>query len=236
MAGLGVEIKWLGHATVLYRSPKGKRVLVDAWVDGNPACPAASKDLGSLDLMLLTHAHSDHFADAVALAKKHTPDVVCNFETSLWLGKQGVAKTHGMNKSGTLALHGIRITMVHALHSNSIQDGDRLILAGEACGFVLEFENGTRVYHAGDTGIFGDMKLIAELYQPTIAVLPIGDHYTMSPREAAVAAKMLGVRTVVPIHHSTFPVLTGTPAELKERLADRKDIAVLDLRPGETAT
>ena len=236
MPGLGVQITWLGHATVLYQSTKGTRVLVDAWVDGNPACPAASKDLGSLDLMLLTHAHSDHFADAVTLAKKHAPDVVCNFETSLWLGKQGVTKTHGMNKGGTLALHGIRITMVHAMHSNSIRDGDRLLLAGEACGFVLEFENGTRVYHAGDTGIFGDMKLIAELYRPSIAVLPIGDHYTMSPYEAAAAAKMMGVSTVVPIHHSTFPILTGTPAELRKQLADRKDIAVLDLVPGQTAT
>jgi L-ascorbate metabolism protein UlaG (beta-lactamase superfamily) len=236
MPGLGVQITWLGHATVLYRSTKGKRVLLDAWVDGNPACPVASKDLGSLDLMLLTHAHSDHFADAVALAKKHAPDVVCNFETSLWLGKQGVTKTHGMNKGGTLALHGIRITMVHAIHSNSIQEGDRLLLAGEACGYLLEFENGTRVYHAGDTGVFGDMKLIAELYRPSIAVLPIGDHFTMSPYEAAAAAKMMGVSTVVPIHHSTFPILTGTPAELRKHLADRTDIQVLGLKPGETAT
>ncbi len=236
MAGLGVEITWLGHATVLYRSPKGKRVLVDAWVDGNPACPASAKDLGSLDLMLLTHAHSDHFADAVALAKKHMPEVVCNFETSLWLEQQGVTKTHGMNKGGTVAVQGIRVTMVHAIHSNSIQEGDRLLPAGEPCGYVLEFENGTRVYHAGDTAVFSDMKLIAELYQPSIAVLPIGDLFTMSPHEAAAAAKLLGARTVVPIHHSTFPLLTGTPAELKRKLADRKDIRVLDLAPGQTAT
>ena len=235
MAGLGVEITWLGHATVHYRSPEGKSVLVDAWVDGNPACPPEAKDLGTIDLLLLTHAHSDHFADAVSLAKRHRPDVVCNFETSLWLGKQGVEKLHGMNKGGTVALHGMRAAMTHAVHSNSIQDGDQVIYAGEPCGYVLEFENGTRVYHAGDTGIFGDMKLIRELYRPKIAVLPIGDLYTMSPHEAAAAAKMLGVSTVIPIHHSTFPALTGRPEDLRKRLKDRPGIRVIDLKPGETA-
>ena len=235
MAGLGVEITWLGHATVHYRSSKGKSILVDAWVDGNPACPPKSKDLGSLDLLILTHAHFDHFADAVALAKRYGADVVCNFETSLYLERQGVKKVHGMNKGGTIALHGVRATMTHALHSNSIQDGDRLIPAGEACGYVLEFENGTRVYHAGDTAIFGDMKLIGELYRPTIAVLPIGDLFTMSPHEAAAAAKLIGAPTVIPIHHSTFPALTGTPEELRRRLAVWPDLRVLELKPGETA-
>jgi L-ascorbate metabolism protein UlaG (beta-lactamase superfamily) len=235
MTGLGVEITWLGHATVHYRSSKGKSVLVDAWVDGNPACPAKSKDLGALDLLLLTHAHSDHFADAVTLAKKHRPDVVCNFETYLWLEKQGVERIHAMNKGGTVALQGLRATMTHAIHSNSIQDGERVIYAGEPCGYVLEFENGTRVFHAGDTGLFGDMKLIGELYHPSIAVLPIGDLFTMSPYEAAAAAKMLGVHSVIPIHHSTFPALTGTPEELRKRLQDRPEIRVVELKPGETA-
>jgi L-ascorbate metabolism protein UlaG (beta-lactamase superfamily) len=235
MTGTGIEITWLGHATVHYRSSKGKNVLVDAWVDGNPACPETAKSLPSIDLMLITHAHSDHFADAVALAKKHKPDVVCNFETSLWLAKQGVGKLHGMNKGGTLEIGGIRVTMVHAIHSNSIQDGDRLIPAGEPCGYVIAFENGTRVYHAGDTGVFGDMKLIGELYNPSIAALPIGDLFTMSPHEAAAAAKMLGVKTVIPIHYSTFPALTGTPEALRAKLADRPDIEVRALKPGETA-
>lgn len=235
MSSLGIEITWLGHATVRYRSPKGKSLLVDAWVDGNPACPEKAKSLDPFDLMLLTHAHFDHFDDAVALAKKHKPDVVCNFETSLWLGKQGVEKTHGMNLGGTLELHGIRITMVQALHSNSIPEGDRLIPAGEACGFVIGFENGTRVYHAGDTAVFGDMRLIGELYRPSIAVLPIGDLFTMSPHEAAAAARMVGARTVLPIHHSTFPALTGTPDALRAELKDRPEIDVRVLRPGETA-
>lgn len=233
---LGVSITWLGHATVLYRAGGGRSVLVDPWVDGNPACPPASKKLDHVDVMLITHGHSDHIADAVSIAKRHHPEVACNHEISLYLGGKGVEKLHGMNKGGSITLQGVKATMVQAIHSSTIQDGDRLIPAGEPCGYILEFENGTRVYHAGDTGIFGDMKLIGELYHPTIAVLPIGDLYTMGPMEASAAAKMLGVKYVVPIHHSTFPALTGTPAELKKRLAVWPAIEVVELKPGETVS
>jgi len=233
---LGVSITWLGHATVLYRAGDGRSVLVDAWVDGNPACPPASKKLDGVDVLLITHGHSDHIADALSIAKKHQPDVACNFEISLYFAAKGMEKLHAMNKGGTVEVRGIKATMVHALHSSTIQDGDHLIPAGEACGFVIEFENGTRVYHAGDTGIFSDMKLIGEIYHPTIAVLPIGDLYTMGPMEASAAAKMLGVKYVVPIHHSTFPALTGTPAELTKRLAVWPTIEVVELKPGETAS
>ena len=235
MAGTGIEITWLGHATVHYRSPKGKHLLVDAWVDGNPACPEKSKSLPPIDLLLITHAHFDHFTDAVALARKHRPDVICNFETSLWLEQHGVEKVHGMNLGGTQELHGIRITMVQAIHSNSIPDGERLVPGGEACGYVISFEDGTRVYHTGDTAVFGDMKLIGELYRPSIAVLPIGDLFTMSPRDAAAAVRMIGAKTVIPIHHSTFPALTGTPEALRAALSDRPEIEVRTLEPGETA-
>jgi len=231
---LGVAITWLGHGTVLYRSEKGKTVLADAWVDGNPACPEAAKQLPSIDLLVITHGHFDHMGDCLAIAKKHTPDVVCIHEIAQYLEPKGVQKLHGMNKGGTQALHGLRVTMVHAVHSSTISDGDRILPAGEACGFVIEFENGTRVYHAGDTAAFTDMKLIGELYHPTIGVLPIGDLYTMSPHEAAAAAKMLGVKVVVPIHHSTFPALTGTPAALRSNLKG-SGIEVLELKPGESA-
>ena len=233
---LGVSITWLGHATVLYRSAAGKSVLVDPWIEGNPSSPPAAKDLKSIDVLLITHGHSDHIADAVAIAKRCHPDVACNFEISLYLASRGVERLHGMNKGGTVSLRGIKATMVQAIHSSTIQDGDRLIPAGEPAGFVIEFENGTRVYHAGDTGIFGDMKLIGEIYKPTVAVLPIGDLYTMGPMEAAAAAKLIGARHIVPIHHSTFPALTGTPAELKRRLAVWPDFEVVELKPGETAS
>lgn len=230
---LGVSITWLGHATVLYRSAAGRSVLLDAWVDQNPACPDSAKDLKKVDVLFITHGHGDHIGDVPAIAKKYHPDIVSNHEISLYFAGKKIDKLHGMNKGGTIALHGIKGTMVHAIHSSTIIEGDRFIPAGEPCGYVLEFENGTRVYHAGDTGIFGDMKLIGELYHPTIAALPIGDHYTMSPYEAAAAARMLGVNTVIPIHHSTFPLLTGTPAMLKEQLKDRPDIDVVALEPGE---
>jgi len=232
---LGVSITWLGHATVLYRAASGKSVLVDPWVEGNPACPPASKNLEAVDVILITHGHSDHIGDVASIAKRHHPDIACNHEISLYFADKGVEKLHGMNKGGSVTLQGVKATMVHAIHSSTIKEGDRLIPAGEPCGFVIEFENGTRVYHAGDTGIFGDMKLIGELYHPTIAVLPIGDLYTMGPMEASAAAKMLGVKYVVPIHHSTFPALTGTPAELKKRLSVWPEIEVVELKPGETA-
>jgi L-ascorbate metabolism protein UlaG (beta-lactamase superfamily) len=231
---LGVSITWLGHATVLYRSEKGTRVLADAWVDGNPACPAAARDLKSVDLMLITHGHSDHFGDCATIAKKYGPDIVCVWEIAQYLDSHGVAKLHAMNKGGTQSVNGVKVTMVNAVHSSTIADGDRLLPAGEACGYVIEFENGTRVYHAGDTGIFGDMKLIGDLYHPSVAVLPIGDLFTMSPFEAAAAARMLAVKAVVPIHHSTFSALTGTPAALREHLMG-SGIEVVELKPGATA-
>jgi len=231
---LGVSITWLGHGTVLYRSEKGRSVLVDAWVDTNPACPAAAKDLKSLDLLLITHGHSDHFDDCLTLARKYKPDIVCIFEISQYLALKGIEKVHGINKGGTVALHGVKVTMLHAVHSSSIRGGASFYPGGEACGYVLEFENGTRAYHAGDTAVHSDMKLIGEIYRPSIAALPIGDLFTMSPTEASVAARMIGARTVVPIHHSSFPALTGTPAALREKLQDRPDIEVVELKPGET--
>ena len=231
---LGISITWLGHATVLYRSSRGKAVLVDPWFDGNPSAPPDAKNLSSVDLMLVTHGHADHFADVIPVARKFHPDIVCNYEISIYLGSKGIAKLHGINQGGTVAFDGIKVTMVQALHSSSIVDGDRVLPGGGPCGFVIEFENGTRVYHAGDTAFFGDMKWIGDLYKPSIAVLPIGDVFTMAPREAAIAAALIGARHVVPIHHSSFPALTGTPAELKRHLGDQRDIEVVDVKPGET--
>ena len=231
---LGVSITWLGHATVLYHSEAGRSVLVDAWVDQNPATPESAKDLKQIDLMLITHGHFDHFQDCLTIANRYHPDVVCNFEISLYLGKKGVEKVHGINKGGSIALHDTKVTMVHAVHSSSIQDGDAILPGGEPCGFVIQFDNGTKVYHAGDTALFGDMKLIGEIYKPDVAVLPIGDLFTMAPHEAAYAARMIGAKHVVPIHHSTFPALTGTPSQLREELKG-SGIEVVELKPGERA-
>jgi L-ascorbate metabolism protein UlaG (beta-lactamase superfamily) len=140
-----------------------------------------------------------------------------------------------MNKGGTQEAAGLKFTMVHATHSSGIEDGGQMIYGGEACGFVLTLEDGTRLYHAGDTAAHADMALIAELYAPEIALLPIGDLYTMSPREAAVAARMLKAKVIVPAHYATFPALTGTPDALREELKKLKVSAeVVALRPGET--
>jgi L-ascorbate metabolism protein UlaG (beta-lactamase superfamily) len=227
----GIKLTWLGHATFRILTPAGTTVLVDPWVMGNPMCPENEKNPKQVDVMLCTHGHFDHIGDAVEIAKKHSPTVVGIPELTGWLEKKGVKNTAGMNKGGTQTVRDIKVTMVHAVHSCGITDGDQIIYGGEACGFVMEFQNGLKIYHAGDTAVFGDMQIIRELYAPDVALLPIGDHYVMSPREAAYACKLLRPKAVVPMHFGTFPVLTGTPAELKKLV---KDVEVLEMKPGQT--
>lgn len=227
----GVKLSWLGHATFRIETPGGKTLLLDPWVMGNPKCPDKEKKLTQVDVMLCTHGHFDHIGDAVEIAKQHNPTVVGIFELCAWLEKKGAKKTSPMNKGGTQAVGDLRVTMVHADHSCGILEGDQIIYGGEACGFVIEFQNGLKIYHAGDTAVFGDMQIIRELYAPDVALLPIGDHYVMSPREAAYACKLLQPRAVVPMHFGTFPLLTGTVAQLKQLV---KDVEVVEMKPGQT--
>ncbi|MBV9625538.1 MAG: metal-dependent hydrolase [Acidobacteria bacterium] len=229
----GIKLTWLGHATFRMITPRGTIILVDPWVMGNPACPAGEKQIQRVDVMLCTHGHGDHIGDAVEIATKHNPRVVGIPELCGWLTKKGVKQTAEMNKGGTQEIADIKVTMVHADHSCGIQDGDQMIYGGEACGYVVEFDNGVRIYHAGDTNVFGDMAIIRDLYRPSIAMLPIGDHYTMSPREAAYACNLLKPETVIPMHFATFPLLKGRPAELS-RLVE--GVEVLEMKPGETVT
>ncbi|HEY8532010.1 MAG TPA: metal-dependent hydrolase [Limnochorda sp.] len=229
----GVALTWLGHGTVLLESPSGKRILIDPWVQNNPACPAELKSLGRLDLILVTHAHNDHIGDVIPLARSSGATTVAIFETAHWLQSKGVQRVVDMNKGGTATVEGIKVTMVHAEHSCGILDGGQILYGGEAVGYVVELENGFRLYHAGDTAVFSDMRLIGELYRPEVACLPIGDHYTMGPREAAYAIRLLGVRKVVPLHWGTFPVLTGTPQALREAAQDVEGLEVAELRPGD---
>jgi len=223
------ELTWLGHASFRFDSPGGKRVYVDPWL-GNPKCPDSEKDPERVDVIALTHGHSDHVGDTVDLTKRFSPEVVAQVELKGWLGGQGanVGELPGPNKGGTVEAAGLKFTLTNAFHSSSSDDGAYL---GEACGIVVEAENGTKLYFAGDTCVFGDMQLIGRIYEPDVAILPIGDHFTMGPREAAVALELLGTRRCVPCHYGTFPILVGRPDELRQ-LAPEVD--VVDVEPGGT--
>jgi len=227
----GIQLTWLGHASFRIETPGGKTIYVDPWVMGNPMCPEKDKDVKKVDALFCTHGHGDHIGDAVEIAKKHNPIAVGIPELCAWLKKKGVKQIAQMNKGGTQTVTGVKITMVHADHSCGIFDGDQVIYGGEAVGYVMEFENGVKIYHAGDTNVFGDMQIIRDLYAPEIAMLPIGDLYTMSPREAAYACKLLKPKYVIPMHFGTFPPLTGRPSEL-QKLAP--DVEVVEMTPGVT--
>jgi L-ascorbate metabolism protein UlaG (beta-lactamase superfamily) len=234
----GTRITWLGHGTFTFTTPAGKTILLDPWVQSNPACPEDKKHPGKLDAMLITHGHFDHIGDVLAVAAESQPDqVVGIFEMANWLESKGVANAIGMNIGGTIDVAGTRATMVHADHSCGIIEGDAILYSGQAAGYVIDFGNDLRVYVAGDTNVFGDMSIIGALYKPQVAILPIGDLYTMGPREAAYAARLLGVETIIPAHFATFPALTGTPAGLREALASfgLDNVVVHELQPGQTA-
>jgi L-ascorbate metabolism protein UlaG (beta-lactamase superfamily) len=223
-----VSITWLGHASFRLDSPGGKRIYIDPWLD-NPKCPAGEQAVERADLVVLTHGHSDHTGSAIAIAKAHGAAVVAMVELADWLDSQGVSdNVHGINKGGTVEVDGVKVTLTDARHSSSTADGT---YAGEAAGVVVELENGTKVYHAGDTCAFGDMQLIGRIHAPDVAILPIGDHFTMGPREAAVALELLGVKRCIPCHYGTFPLLTGRPDELRRYASG---VEVIAPEPGET--
>jgi L-ascorbate metabolism protein UlaG (beta-lactamase superfamily) len=230
-----LSFTWLGHSTFLFRSPGGKRILIEPFVASNPSCPESAKKIGELDLILITHGHSDHAGDAAAIARSTGAHVIANYEICLWLEGKGIQNTAPMGHGGTQTIGGLSITMVNAVHGSSIVEDGRVVYLGHPAGYVIRFEDRLTIYFAGDTDLFGDMRLIGEMYQPTIAFLPIGDRFTMGPAAAARAVDLLGVRQVVPMHYGTFPFLTGTPAELRA-LVEPKGVQVLELKPGETAS
>ena len=214
-----VQITWLGHSTFEVLLPDGKVLLIDPWIDGNPSHPA-EHSLTRVDLLLITHGHSDHFNDAVSVARRFQPQVVAIFEICQWLGSKGVENLAPMNKGGSQKVGGVTVTMTQAQHSSHISDEGKIVYAGEPAGFVVGLPDGRSFYHAGDTCVFSDMQLIRELYRPQLAMLPIGGHFTMGPREAAVACRFLQPAKVIPMHYGTFPMLTGTPDKLKELLRE----------------
>jgi L-ascorbate metabolism protein UlaG (beta-lactamase superfamily) len=231
----GAKLTWLGHSC--FRLETGDTTIyIDPWVMGNLACPEHEKKVKKVDVMLCTHGHFDHIGDAVAIAREHDPTVVGIFELATWMGKKGAKKISPMNKGGSQTVGPVRVTMTHAVHSCGIQEDDgSIIYGGEACGYVIELENGLKLYHAGDTAVFSDMAIIRDLYAPDIALLPIGDHFTMGPREASYACQLLRPKYVIPMHFGTFPLLKGTPKELARLIGD-VGAEVVELKTGQTVT
>ncbi|HEV7219259.1 MAG TPA: metal-dependent hydrolase [Terriglobales bacterium] len=230
----GTRITWLGHATVLIQTARGTNVLIDPFIAENPKYPKDFELPAKIQYILLTHGHGDHMSDAVPVATKHGSTVVAIYELAAYVGEKGVANTIGMNLGGTVQLDDVAATMVEAKHSAAAQDEHGTHYVGVATGFVLSIAEGPVLYHAGDTNVFGDMKLIAELYHPEVAMLPIGGHYTMGPKEAALATRLLSPKMVLPIHFGTFPPLKGMPDELAA-LVD-KCVEVGRWMPGQTVS
>lgn len=226
------RVTWLGHATVLVETPQGTNILIDPFIRGNPKYPRGYELPAKIDYILLTHGHGDHISDAAPVAKKHGSVVVAIYELASYVASKGVEQTIGMNLGGTVQLGDAAATMVEAKHSAGAQDEQGSHYVGVAAGYVIEVSGGPVLYHAGDTAVFGDMRLIAEIYGPQVAMLPIGGHYTMGPREAAAAARLLGPQVILPLHFGTFPPLTGTPEELAAQVGS--GVKVVCWTPGES--
>jgi L-ascorbate metabolism protein UlaG (beta-lactamase superfamily) len=230
------RITFLGHAGFRINTPGGKVVLIDPWLKDNPVCPPHEKHQPAADLILLTHGHPDHLdADLPALAERTGALIISPPQVRFYLQQRGLTRFRPMNKGGTVPVHGMEVTMVNAFHHAHIQLEDGATgFPHEAVGYVLRLENGFRLYHAGDTCVFGDMRLIGEIYRPDLAMLPIGDRFTMGPLEAAHAIRLLGVKRVIPMHYDSMPSLTGTPEALQSQTADIEGLQIHVLKPGQT--
>lgn len=229
----GASVTWLGHSTVLVTTPKGTNILIDPFIEQNPKFPKGFNFPEKIDLILATHAHFDHISDVVPMAKKYGAPVVATFELASYFQSKGVEKPVGMNIGGTFRHADVAVTQTEARHTSGIMEDGKFFYGGVPTGFVIAIENGPVLYHAGDTTVFSDMQLIRDLYAPELGMLPIGDHFTMGPKAAALAVKYLGVKQILPLHFGTFPPLTGTPDQLEQQL-NNSSIKVHKIQPGET--
>jgi L-ascorbate metabolism protein UlaG (beta-lactamase superfamily) len=225
------RITWLGHSTVLVQTAKGTNILIDPFMAQNPKYPKDFALPSKIHYILLTHGHGDHISDTVPVAKRHGSTVVAIYELAEYMAGKGVSETIGMNLGGTVQLDDVAATMVEAKHSAAAQDEKGVHNVGVAAGYVLTIDGGPVLYHAGDTAVFADMSLIRELYAPKVAMLPIGGHFTMGPKEAAVAARLLAPEVILPLHFGTFPPLKGTPEEVAALVGP--GVKVVNWKPSE---
>lgn len=233
---MATTLTWLGHAAFRMDTAAGTRVYVDPFLTGNPSCPDGEREPERCDLLVVTHGHDDHVGDAVAIAQRFGCPLVAQVELRGWFAGKGLPQDMRLapNKGGTVRVGDVRITLTDANHSSSTFENGTFTYLGESCGIVLRPDDGPTIYIAGDTSVFGDMALIGRLYSPDVAVLPIGDHFTMGPDQAALAAELVGAHRVVPSHYGTFPLLTGTPDALRPLLP--AGVELLASAPGETLT
>lgn len=226
-------IQWLGHSAFQIITKHHLKILIDPFISNNPVSPLTVEEIQA-NLILVTHGHNDHFGDTMEIANRTGATVIANHEHSVYLSKQGFDSL-GMNIGGTVEFQDIEVTMVNSNHSSDMDFMEEMGAGGSACGYIIKLENGRKIYHSGDTGLFGDMKtVIRDVYQPEIALLPIGDRYTMGLREATLAADWIDPEVLIPMHYNTFPAIEQNPLEFAEMVESlNTGIKVVILEPGE---
>lgn len=228
-----MEIRWLGHSAFEIVSNENVRILIDPFISNNPACQVAVEELNP-DLICITHGHSDHFGDAMEIANESGASVIAIHEIALFLSKQGINNV-GMNIGGSVMFKDVKITMLEARHSSDIDFVEESVPGGLPASFLITLEDGTKIYHAGDTGLFSDMKnIIGEIYKPDICLVPIGDKFTMGPFEAALASMWYNPKVVIPMHYGTFPPIEQDPTIFANFVTQfNPNIDVVVMNPGE---